>query len=198
VRITERQLRRIIREEILREVRITPDNLPDDFALKLRVTGSGTGSRIVVMAIRDGANYGSVEAIRVKNEMSPCRDAYEVLFSRVTRRGFGPLLYDIAMEAATELGGGLMSDRMVVSSDAQRVWQKYQDGRSDVERMQLDSEENELTPTHTDNCSVSISKSFVDDGWPDHPLSGVYRKPGMETIRRLVGMRKLQVDGMDI
>ena len=78
------------------------------------------------------------------------------------------------------------------------VWQKYQDDRPDVNRAQLDSEENELTPTHIDNCSVSIAKSFVDDGWPDHPLAGVYRKPGMETIRRLVRMKKLQVDGMDI
>ena len=198
MRISEGQLRRIIREELLREVRITPDNLPDDFALKLRVTGSGTGSRIVVMAMRDGVNYGSVEAIRVKNEMSPCRDAYEVLFSRVTRKGFGPLLYDIAMEAATELGGGLMSDRMVVSDDAQRVWGKYQNDRPDVERMQLDSEENELTPTNADNCNVLNAKSFADDGWPDHPLAGVYRKPGMETIRRLVGMKKLQVDGLDV
>ena len=191
-------LRDFIREELLREVRITPDNLPDDFTFKLRVTSSGSGSRIVVMAIRDGVNYGSVEAIRAKNEMSPCRDAYEVLFSRVTRRGFGPLLYDIAMEAATELGGGLMSDRMVVSSDAQRVWGKYQNDRPDVERMQLDSEENELTPTNADNCNVLNAKAYAGDDWYGHPLAGVYRKPGMETIRQMVGMRKLQVDGMDI
>jgi hypothetical protein len=198
MRITERQLRRIIREEILREVRITPDNLPDDFTFKLRVTSLGKGSRIVVMAMRDGVNYGSVEAIRVENEMRPCRDAYEVLFSRVTRKGFGPLLYDIAMEAATELGGGLMSDRMVVSGDAQRVWQKYQDDRSDVERMQLDSEENELTPTNADNCNVLNAKAYAGDDWHGHPLAGVYRKPGMETIRRLVSMKKLQVDGLNV
>ena len=196
MRLTESQLRRIIREELLREVRIIPDNLPDDFTLKLRVTGAG--GRIVVLAVRDGASYGGVEAVRVKNEMSPCRDAYEVVFSRASRRGLGPLMYDIAMEAATELGGGLMSDRMVVSDDAQRVWGKYQNDRPDVERMQLDSEENELTPAHTDNCNVLNAKSFADDGWPDHPLAGVYRKPGMETIRRLVSMKKLQVDGLDI
>jgi hypothetical protein len=184
------------RKGILREVRITPDNLPDDFTLKLIVSNSG--GRIVVLAMRDGERYGGVEALRTRSERSPCRDAYEINFSHSSRRGLGPLMYDIAMEAASELGGGLMSDRFVVSNDAQRVWRTYQNDRPDVDRMQLDSEENELTPTHTDNCSVSISKSFVDDGWPDHPLSGVYRKPGMETIRRLVSMKKLQVDGMDI
>jgi len=196
MRITERQLRRIIREELLHEIRITPDNLPDGITLKLIVSNSG--GRIVVLAMRDGERTGGVEALRTRSERSPCRDAYEINFSHSSRRGLGPLMYDIAMEAASELGGGLMSDRFVVSNDAQRVWRTYQNDRPDVDRMQLDSEENELTPTHTDNCSVSISKSFVDDGWPDHPLSGVYRKPGMETIRRLVGMRKLQVDGMDI
>jgi hypothetical protein len=191
-------LRDFIREELLREVRITPDNLPDDFTFKLRVTSSGTGGRIVVMAVRDGVNYGSVEAIRVENEMRPCRDAYEVLFSRVTRRGFGPLLYDIAMEAATEIGGGLMSDRMVVSGDAQRVWQKYRDVRSDVDYLPLDSEENEKTAELEDNCNVLNAKAYAGDDWYGHPLAGVYRKPGMETIRRLVRMKKLQVDGLDI
>jgi hypothetical protein len=135
---------------------------------------------------------------RAMSEMTPCSGAYEVLESITYRKGLGPLLYDIALEAATELGGGLMSDRLVVSSDAQRVWGKYQDDRPDVERMQLDSEENELTPTNADNCNVLNAKAYAGDDWYDHPLAGVYRKPGMETIRRLVSMKKLQVDGMDI
>lgn len=196
MRITEAGLRRVIREELLRETRVTPDNLPEDVSFKLRV--SSGRSFIHVHAHRRGLNIGTVTAGRVKNETSPCRDAYEVVGSVSDLKGLGPLLYDIAMEAASEFGGGLMSDRMSVSDDAQRVWRKYQNSRPDVERLQLDSQENELTPTHTDNCDVRISKSFVDDGWPDFPLSGVYRKPGMETIRRLVRMKKIQIDGMDI
>jgi hypothetical protein len=103
------------------------------------------------------------------------------------------------MEAATEIGGGLISDRFVVSDDAQRVWRKYQDNRSDVNRKQLDSMEDELTPgEEDDNCDVRISKSYAGEEWADFPLSGAYRKPGMETIRRLVNLRKMQVDGLDI
>ena len=196
MRITERALRRIIRETLLHETRITPDNLPNALVLTLKV--SPGGNTINVRATRFGDGYGTVEAHRTRSKMSPCRDAYEVTFSRSLYKGLGPLLYDIVMEVASEIGGGLMSDRMSVSDDAQRVWRTYQDGRTDVERAQLDSEENELTPTYTDNCDVEIVKSFAGDEWYDHPLAGVYRKPGMETIRRLVSMKRLQVDGMDI
>ena len=196
MRVTETHLRSLIREVLLREARYTPDNLPDDFSFKLRV--SGFGNRIIVMVMRDGASYGGVEATRITDPRIPCLDAFQVIFSKASRSGMGPMIYDIAMEAATELGGGLMSDRVVVSDDAQRVWKKYQNDRSDVDRIQLDSEENELTPTHVDNCDVNIAKSFGEDGWPDHPLAAVYRKPGMETIRRLVSMKKLQVDGLTI
>ena len=195
MRITERQLRRIIREALLREVRITPDDLPDGIALRLRV--SSGGNIIDVTAIRDGKNLGWVQAHRSKN-FPACRGAFEVVNSLAVRKGLGPLLYDIAMEAATEIGGGLMSDRMTVSDAAQRVWMKYQEDRPDVEYLKLDSVENEKTPPDTDNCDVMIAKSFAGDDWYDHPLAGVYRKRGMETIRRLVRMKRLQIDGMDI
>lgn len=196
MRIAEGTLRRIIREELLREVRITPDNLPDDISLTLKITNAG--NMIIVRAVRDGADLGWVEALKTKNERSPCRGAYEVASSNAYRKGLGPLLYDIAMEAATDLGGGLMSDRFTVSDDAQRVWRKYQEDRPDVTYLKLDSVENERTPPHEDNCDVLNAKSFAGDDWYDHPLAGVYRKPGMETIRLLMRMNRLQVIGADI
>lgn len=191
----EHQLRQIIRETLLSEVRITPDNLPDGIALRLKVS---TGGNIIdVTAVRDGKNLGWVQAHRSRN-FPPCRGAFEVVNSLAVRRGLGPLLYDIAMEAATQIGGGLMSDRMTVSDDAQRVWRKYQEDRPDVAYLKLDSIENERTPPETDNCDVMIAKSFAGDDWYDHPLAGVYQKPGMETIRKLLRMKRIQVDGMDI
>ena len=202
MRITEGTLRQVIREMLLREVRITPDNLPDGIALRLKVTADG--KMIIVRATRDGDDLGWVEAHTSKGprgtsfERSPCRDAYEVVNSGAYRRGLGPLLYDIAMEAATVFGGGLMADRFVVSDDAQRVWMKYQEDRPDVEYLKLDSEENEKTDPLDDNCNVLNAKAHAGDDWYGHPLAGVYRKPGMETIRRLVRMKRLQVIGMDI
>ena len=195
MRITEHQLRYIIRATLLHEVRITPDNLPDGITLKLNVTAGG--SMIIVNAWW-GSVLGTVEAHRTRSKRSPCRGAYQVMYSRSFRKGLGPLLYDIAMEAASEIGGGLMSDRDVVSDAAQRVWSKYQNDRPDVTYLKLDSEENERTDPLDDNCNVLNAKAHAGDDWYDHPLAGVYRKPGMETIRRLVSMKRLQVDGMDI
>ena len=200
MRITGSQLRQIIREELLREARITPDNLPEDVTFKLRI--SSAKNFIHVFARRGGLEIGQVTTSRVSDEASPCRDAYEVVSSGVKLKGLGPLMYDIAMEIATELGGGLISDRWAVSPSARNVWQKYQDSRPDVERLQLDSPENEITPAREDNCDVKVSKIYSGSKelsvWRDHPLSGVYRKPGMETVRRLVSMKRLQADGMDI
>jgi len=193
--VTEAKLRQTIREELLHEIRVTPDNLPDGITLKLNVTAGG--SMIIVNAWW-GSVLGTVEAHRTRSKRSPCRGAYQVMYSRSFRKGLGPLLYDIAMEAASEIGGGLMSDRDVVSDAAQRVWSKYQNDRPDVTYLRLDSEENERTDPLDDNCNVLNAKAHAGDDWYDHPLAGVYRKPGMETIRRLVSMKRLQVDGMDI
>ena len=48
-------------------------------------------------------------------------------------KGYGPLLYDIAMEMVFLKGdAGLMADRKSVSSDARKVWKTYFEQRSDV------------------------------------------------------------------
>lgn len=202
MRITEGQLRRVIREELLREVRITPDNLPDDITFRLSVSSSG--DMFTVTAYKRSVDFGFLAAHKIRSQDVPCYGAYEVGESHSQFRGFGPLIYDIALETATELGGGIMSDRMAVSDSARNVWRYYQNNRSDVERQQLDSPENELTPTRFDNCNVMISKNISRDElgdvgrWPEHPLSGVYRKPGMETVRQLVRMGKINLRGIGV
>lgn len=67
-------------------------------------------------------------------------DAFEVVYS-IVAPGWGPLLYDIAMELASQYGGGLMSDRVSVSDDACRLWQHYLDvaRRPDVQRRPLEA-----------------------------------------------------------
>lgn len=198
--ITEGQLRRIIREELLREVRITPDNLPD--GIKFRLFVSSTGGMIRASVYKHSVEFGEVVAHKVRNQDVPCYGAFEVRNSYSQFKGFGPILYDITMEAATELGGGLMSDRMSVQDPARHVWSYYQNNRPDVERLQLDSPEDDITKNvRFDNCNVMISKNLAGEDvsqWKDYPLSGVYRKPGMETVRRLMDMGKIDIKGMDI
>jgi hypothetical protein len=120
-----------------------------------------------------------------------CGDAWVVMDSTALP-GWGPMLYDVAMEFATLNGGGLMSDRGGVSPSARKVWAYYMDKRPDVTAHQLDDPENTLTPEEEDNCDQEVAgyditgpddwysgdpASHVDVDWPESPLSKRYTAP---------------------
>jgi hypothetical protein len=71
----------------------------------------------------------------VRTSFLPECGVYEVVYSQAAP-GWGPLLYDLAIEVASEFAGGLMSDRFSVSSDAARVWSYYLQ-RPDVDRVEV-------------------------------------------------------------
>jgi len=80
-----------------------------------------------------------------------CAGAW-IVGGSVADEGWGPLLYDVAIEWATKNGQGLAPDRNVVSPSATKVWDYYFNNRSDVKSTQLDDLENALTPDEDDNC----------------------------------------------
>ena len=53
-------------------------------------------------------------------------------------KGWGPFIYDIAMEWATLKGDGLTCDRESVSDQARSVWKHYFDKRQDVVKIDAD------------------------------------------------------------
>ena len=71
--------------------------------------------------------------------------------SSAARKGYGPLIYDIAMAQA----GGIMPDRRSVSDDAHRVWDYYQKNRGDVEAKQIDDMWDPKTPTEVDDALMA-------------------------------------------
>ena len=81
-----------------------------------------------------------------------CMGAYMINWSQVDEKGWGPLLYDLAMELATSKGSGIMSDRNNVSYKAQSVWRYYMSNRGNVEKVQMDDWNNNLTDDKSDNC----------------------------------------------
>ena len=113
------------------------------------------------------------------NDKYPCDGAWMVAYSDATK-GWGPLLYDVAMEYATLMGGGMVSDRTVVSDEAYAVWDHYLKSRSDVIKSQTDNEESELTPDNRqDDCLQNSTFDHVgktDDDWTKNPLSKLYTK----------------------
>ena len=107
--------------------------------------------------------------------------------------GWGPLLYDVAIEQATIAGKGMTSDRSTVSNQAQGVWWKYLTQRTDVESHQLDDLANTRTPEEEDNCDQDIARSTItgiSNTWVDSPLSKRYTK-APTTIKALEKAGKL-------
>ena len=112
--------------------------------------------------------------------------------------GWGPLLYDIAIEYASINGGGLMSDRDTVSAAAISVWDKY-DARGDVSKHQLDITHDlalsndferavtQITPLDpSDDCvQTRALEAGGAEGWMNSPLSRLYRKSGTPAMDAL-------------
>ena len=195
-----------LRESLLSEAAKGPKNLPDGIFVKI----FDEQEKVLVQYVEEDGNpvghgsrptpkgtpWGSITMYR-----SPtgdysllgghCGDAWVVMDSTALP-GWGPMLYDVAMEFATLNGGGLMSDRGGVSPSARKVWAYYMDKRPDVTAHQLDDPENTLTPEEEDNCDQEVAgyditgpddwysgdpASHVYVDWPESPLSKRYTAP---------------------
>ena len=131
--------------------------------------------------------WGEVSIMRPNKGTGPCGEALNVVYAGAAS-GWGPMLYDVAMELATQVGGGLTPDRNSVSNDAQNVWSYYFNNRSDVQSQQLDLTDKEvayytdlglskLTPDiEEDDCLQSKAIRAYEDKWDQAPLSKRYTK----------------------
>ncbi len=131
--------------------------------------------------------WGEVTIMRPDKGTGPCDEALNVVYAGAAS-GWGPMLYDVAMELATQVGGGLTPDRSSVSNDAQNVWSYYFNNRGDVQSHQLDLKNIEvayyvdlklrkLTPDiEEDDCSQLKAIRAYKDKWSLSPLSKRYTK----------------------
>ena len=167
MRITEGQLRRIIRGELLREAAITPS------------VAAGMDLRFEVSKKNDYADIrvyhgdGQVGALGSAKTDLPCDGAWQIYWANTKIDGLGPLLYDLMIDVIHP--HPLMSDRSSVSADAKRVWDFYHTHRDDVEEIQLDDLKNTLTTTTKDNCE-QWSAMLWDEDWVPSSLSKGYRR----------------------
>lgn len=191
-------LREYIREILLTEAAKGVDDLGNwDY---VRVVKDGSMAEISIrMDTDDGSRVPPIGTVLIikGHAAGECSDAWMVA-NTAAKDGWGPLLYDVAMEWATEHGGGLMSDRVSVSKDAYGVWDYYKNNRPDVEKGQLDMPQDWFKNGPQDDCKQSstwtwLAKLDADpDEWTDIPLSKIYRKPGMKTINALKAAGKFR------
>lgn len=112
--------------------------IPDDFLVGVKIRSDNALSFYYIdksQEPRVGTPKGRVEIEKFPNE-----PFYRVTWSEnFGAKGWGPLLYDLAMEFATAMGFGLASSdpsqKGSVSQYASAVWQHYHDKRSDVEKI---------------------------------------------------------------
>ena len=183
-----KELRQYIRQILLTEAAKGPADLPDNVVVVINPNRGyeveiyyGIAGNIFLRPEKKDLAYGSISIYDIQSdpEYGNCGGAMMVGRSYAAS-GWGPLLYDVAIEWATQNAGGLIADRGSVSDEAQRVWSYYERNRDDVTAHQLDDLENTLTPEDEDNCDQDIGRSTVTgmyDTWQDSQLSKRYTKP---------------------
>ena len=202
-----KHLRQYIKQILLTEAAKSWDSFPEDVVIVIEgldweawiyyaVVDSATGEAHHITS-RDRINdeygekiYGKIVLERSEDN-GPCDGAMKVAVSRAAE-GWGPLLYDVAIEHATINANGLMPDRFVVSSEATNVWNYYLKNRKDVVSQQLDNLQNDLTDIEKDNCDQGVAEEDgpSDDYWHTSSLSKRYTKEP-STINKLKAMGKL-------
>jgi hypothetical protein len=177
MRITEALLKKIIREELLREAMMTPTQA-DSRNITLRV--NQLPGLITIDAIRWDDEEDPVGVLQAKKLRNPCEGAWEITKSRVQSEfnGLGPLLYELMLDLVHP--DPLTSDRSSVSPDAKRVWDYYMLRRDDIESLPLDNLGDELTPgVEGDNCGQNSALMWSkSQPWHSLSLARAYRRVG--------------------
>tara|TARA_R110002110_G_scaffold386280_1_gene597954 strand:- start:91 stop:726 length:636 start_codon:yes stop_codon:yes gene_type:complete len=201
------------RKYLITEAMKTPDDLPDGVHVEIEQRRGDLVGFSIEDTTTDAANgtRGFLAIKPTEAHDGECLNGYKVTISDATS-GWGPMLYDLALEWASKHGGGLMSDRNEVSKSAFNVWEYYDNQRPDVESAQLDirnkGDKNDadafpdtnwdkLTPnTTTDDCeqhsSLRWSFKTSTEVWSDQPTSRIYRIKGTPTTTRLRKLGKLK------
>lgn len=131
--------------------------------------------------------WGSIEIGEPGDRrLGPCLGGWMVWLTEDTKPGWGPLLYDLAIEVASWKAEGLMADRMTVTPDAASVWRNYDTARGDIEKTQLDNIRAPETEVVEDDClQISASEPPNKSAWKESPLSRLYRKDSAIAMDRL-------------
>ena len=218
MKITKRQLRRIIREEkqkllaenrvrktvrkLLKEASLGVDALAEyDAYITIKQSAMNPGKPAYEVYISD-ENGNQLEG-RVRGDIflrpphdgeygsGPCGGAFEAVYMSAAK-GWGSLVYDVAIELATQVGGGLMPDRLSMPAAEVAIWDNYYSSRGDVQSHQLDLRDmdiqaakrkgirlQKLNPDRPeDECRQKKAfRSAGPENWDQSPLSKRFTKP---------------------
>lgn len=110
--------------------------------------------------------------------------------SRDTKRGFGPLLFELFLEYVSRRGSAAVCDRNSITEEAQKRFMVYE-VRSDVEKIQLDISDDEsekhgysqLSPgTRKGKTSQDIAIRHKKEDWHKSIFSKALKKKDLKTF----------------
>jgi|TARA_A100000172_G_scaffold29850_1_gene17775 hypothetical protein len=121
--------------------------------------------------------YGLLRVSEGRND--PYEGVY-IVTSAKAKDGFGPLLYDVALEVAGK--SGLKPDTLDVSDDASAVWKHYDTQREDVDSKMLVMD--------TDEFELVMPEERAEDPGTNEHLAQAYFKKGKGTTKELIDQNK--------
>jgi len=172
-----KHLRQYIRQILLTEAAKSIEDLPLDTYIGI----DDMEDEIMIFFCDAEGNSKRIGNINIElppRSAGPCNGAYLVTWVEAVP-GFGPLLYDLAIEYASRKGGGLTADRKTVQDEAIKVWNYYAASRTDVESIQLDAFEDGTQKS----CRMKAAKKD-NPIWKQSALSKVWKKSD-ETLQKL-------------
>jgi len=181
-----------LEETLLDEVMMGPKDLPEGVVVVVLKEPDDSGFE-VYYAQRDKPDvrlkagdldrmengpdvFGTLHVGRGRNEPY---DGVYIVTSAKAKNGFGPLLYDIALEVAGE--DGLKPDTMDVSDDASAVWKHYATQRDDVTSESL---------VDTDEFELVMPEDRANDPEANEHLAHAYFKKDKTTTQQLIDQNK--------
>ena len=176
-------LREFIRR-VLNEAAFGINDIPEGHIIVIKSLGAADTVIKLVDLRADPASsrpLGEIGIHKPDTADGPCDGAWVVATSHAVK-GWGPVLYDLAIEYATQNANGLVPDRATVSSGALRVWNHYMNQRPDVQAFQLDDMRNTLTPVNRDNAE---QESAVDDAYSTADREKLVNNPKAFTMSSL-------------
>ena len=192
MRLTENQLKKIIRNIILAEGMKMPEDLDDD--LRIEVVNSGfdmatkkyspPASYEVNLYKKDHLDEFEVGSVSVSYSLR-C-NSFTVVIGYSDIDNYGPLLYDVALEVAGEQG--LAPDRHQVSIDAEKVWRYYLRRRYDITAKPIKS----LACDSPRGVFAGGKDKFGDYDWANWIY---YQTQGIPMTDRLLTLNKISFKG---
>ena len=183
-----------VNEAALDEAMKTAADLPEDVVVVVLKDPDGSAFQ-VYYALRDKPTvrlkagdldrmeagidiFGTLHVRLGRND--PYEDVY-IIQSSKAKDGYGPLLYDVALEVAGK--NGLKPDLLDVSDDASAVWKYYDDRRPDVDSKMLVSS--------IDDFDKVMPEDRANKPGENMHLAQVYYKTDKTTSKELTDKNKL-------